>query len=150
LAAPETPARVEPPAPPAPSPGAPAPSPADVAARVPSSEPRAPEAAPRATDAGPSRSARGATDATATGAGTTAEGGDKAEARSAGTTGGTQIARADGPPPLRDPRALARRALDREVAGDRAGAIADVRAALALETDPAHRASLENFLRLLE
>jgi hypothetical protein len=54
------------------------------------------------------------------------------------------------PPPLHDPHALARRAIDRELQGDRAGAIADVRAALSLETDPAHRASLEQFLRLLE
>jgi hypothetical protein len=53
-------------------------------------------------------------------------------------------------PELRDPRALAHRAIERELRGDRAGAIADVRAAIALETDPAHRASLEDFLRRLQ
>lgn len=48
-----------------------------------------------------------------------------------------------------DSRALARRAIDREVAGDRAGAIADLQAALAVEPDPIRRAALEDFLRRL-
>ena len=49
-----------------------------------------------------------------------------------------------------DSRALAQRAIEREVAGDRAGAIADLRAALALERDPGRRAALEDFLRRLD
>lgn len=49
-----------------------------------------------------------------------------------------------------DARALANRAIDRELAGDRAGAIADLRAALAAEGDPERRAALEDFLRRLD
>jgi tetratricopeptide (TPR) repeat protein len=49
-----------------------------------------------------------------------------------------------------DPRALARRAIEREVAGDRPGAISDLRAALTLERDPRQRAALEDFLRRLD
>lgn len=52
-----------------------------------------------------------------------------------------------GPP---EARALADRALDRELAGDRAGAVADLKAALELESDPEHRVGLENMLRLLD
>jgi len=61
------------------------------------------------------------------------------------------------PPPAQErparlvsPRELANRGLDRELGGDRAGALEDLRAALAMETDPAHRAGLENLIRLLE
>lgn len=49
-----------------------------------------------------------------------------------------------------DARALATRALSREVDGDHAGAVQDLNAALAVETDPARRASLENLLRRLD
>jgi tetratricopeptide (TPR) repeat protein len=49
-----------------------------------------------------------------------------------------------------DARALADRGLDRELAGDRAGALADLKAALTLETDPQRRAGIENLLRLLD
>jgi hypothetical protein len=54
------------------------------------------------------------------------------------------------PPPPPDARALANRALDRELAGDRAGAIADLKAALQHEQDPKRRVGLENLLRLLD
>jgi tetratricopeptide (TPR) repeat protein len=49
-----------------------------------------------------------------------------------------------------DARALATRAMGRELDGDREGALADLRAALSIEQDPARRASLERLLRLLE
>jgi hypothetical protein len=49
-----------------------------------------------------------------------------------------------------DPQSLATRALDKELRGDRAGAIADLRAAIAGETDPERRQNLQNLLRLLE
>jgi tetratricopeptide (TPR) repeat protein len=49
-----------------------------------------------------------------------------------------------------DARALASRAISRELDGDRAGAIADLRAALAMETDPVRRSSMTNLLRLLD
>jgi tetratricopeptide (TPR) repeat protein len=48
-----------------------------------------------------------------------------------------------------DSRALAARALDRELKGDRPGAIADLRAALAVEPDPERRQGIENLLQLL-
>jgi len=46
--------------------------------------------------------------------------------------------------------ALARRALDRELAGDHKGAVADLKSALALERDPDRRAALEDLLKLWE
>jgi tetratricopeptide (TPR) repeat protein len=49
-----------------------------------------------------------------------------------------------------DARTLASRAIGRELDGDRAGALADLRAAVAMETDPARRASMANLLRLLD
>jgi tetratricopeptide (TPR) repeat protein len=49
-----------------------------------------------------------------------------------------------------DARTLATRALSREVDGDHAGALQDLNAAIAVETDPARRAALENLLRRLE
>jgi hypothetical protein len=49
-----------------------------------------------------------------------------------------------------DSRALATRAISRQLDGDRAGALQDLRAALDLERDPARRASLEQLLRMLE
>jgi tetratricopeptide (TPR) repeat protein len=49
-----------------------------------------------------------------------------------------------------DARALATRGLSRAVDGDRAGALEDLRAAQALETDPARQANLEDLIRLLE
>jgi tetratricopeptide (TPR) repeat protein len=52
------------------------------------------------------------------------------------------------PGPL-DSKALAARALDRELKGDRPGALADLRAALAAEPDPERRQGIENLLRLL-
>jgi hypothetical protein len=42
------------------------------------------------------------------------------------------------------------RALDKELRGDREGAIADLRAAVAGEKDPARRQNFQNLLRLLE
>ena len=59
--------------------------------------------------------------------------------------------RAASEPVLRplDSRALAARGLDRELKGDRLGAIADLRAALAGETDPEQQQGLHNLLRLL-
>ena len=48
-----------------------------------------------------------------------------------------------------DSRALAARGLDRELKGDRVGAIADLRAALAGETDPEQQRGLRNLLQLL-
>jgi hypothetical protein len=48
-----------------------------------------------------------------------------------------------------DSRALAARGLDRELKGDRLGAIADLRAALAGETDPKQQQGLRNLLQLL-
>jgi tetratricopeptide (TPR) repeat protein len=49
-----------------------------------------------------------------------------------------------------DARALAARAMTRELDGDRAGALADLRTALALEPDAGRRAALTRFIRLLE
>jgi tetratricopeptide (TPR) repeat protein len=48
-----------------------------------------------------------------------------------------------------DSRALAARGLERELKGDRLGAIADFRAALAGETDPEQQQGLRNLLQLL-
>src|SRR5688572_19436792 len=49
-----------------------------------------------------------------------------------------------------DSRALAVRAISRELDGDRSGALADLRAAVTMETDPARRESIANLLRLLD
>ena len=49
-----------------------------------------------------------------------------------------------------DARALATRGLGRELDGDRAGAIHDLRSALVLETSPSRRAAIERLLRVLE
>ncbi len=49
-----------------------------------------------------------------------------------------------------DSRALAARGLDRELKGDRPGAITDLRAALSAETDPERRQGLRNLLQLLD
>ena len=49
-----------------------------------------------------------------------------------------------------DSRALATRAISRHLDGDHAGALQDLRAALAMEKDPSRRASMENLLRMLE
>ena len=49
-----------------------------------------------------------------------------------------------------DARTLAIRAISREIDGDHEGALADLRAALAIEQDPARRQSLEELLRKLE
>lgn len=48
-----------------------------------------------------------------------------------------------------DARVLATRGLSRAIDGDRAGAVADLRAALALERDPARRARVEALLNAL-
>jgi tetratricopeptide (TPR) repeat protein len=53
-------------------------------------------------------------------------------------------------PEVIDSRALATRAISRQLDGDRAGAVQDLRAALNVERDPARRASLEQLLRMLE
>lgn len=52
--------------------------------------------------------------------------------------------------PRLDATALAARGVTRHLNGDRAGAVDDLRAALAVETDTTRRASLERFLRVLE
>jgi tetratricopeptide (TPR) repeat protein len=49
-----------------------------------------------------------------------------------------------------DSRALAIRAMGREVDGDHEGALADLRAAVVTERDPGRRAALDNLLRKLE
>jgi tetratricopeptide (TPR) repeat protein len=49
-----------------------------------------------------------------------------------------------------DARALATRGLSRELDGDRAGAIQDLRSALAIETNPTRRAAIERLLGVLE
>jgi hypothetical protein len=49
-----------------------------------------------------------------------------------------------------DARALASRAITRELDGDRAGAIQDLRSAMALEPDASRRASIANLIRLLD
>jgi Flp pilus assembly protein TadD len=49
-----------------------------------------------------------------------------------------------------DARALATRGLGRELDGDRAGAIQDLRSALAIEESPGRRAAIERLLRVLE
>ena len=49
-----------------------------------------------------------------------------------------------------DARALAARAINRELDGDHAGAIQDMRAALAAEPDPARRDAIANLLRMLD
>jgi hypothetical protein len=57
------------------------------------------------------------------------------------------------PPPAAaalDSRALGSRALTRELQGDHAGALQDLREALATETDPERLAGLRNLLLLLE
>jgi tetratricopeptide (TPR) repeat protein len=52
--------------------------------------------------------------------------------------------------PALDARALANRAISRELDGDHAGALQDLNAALVLEPDPARRDSIANLLRLLD
>jgi Flp pilus assembly protein TadD len=54
------------------------------------------------------------------------------------------------PPDSVDARVLTLRAMSRELDGDRAGAIADLRQALTKEQDPAQRAVIERFLRSVE
>lgn len=49
-----------------------------------------------------------------------------------------------------DARALASRAISRELDGDHAGALQDLHTALAMETDSARRESMANLLRLLD
>lgn len=53
-------------------------------------------------------------------------------------------------PQTLDARALAARAITRELDGDRAGALADLRAARAMEADAQRRTSLETLIRALE
>lgn len=53
-------------------------------------------------------------------------------------------------PQALDARSLVSRAIGREVDGDHAGAMQDLRAALALEPDPARRMSIVRLMRLLE
>lgn len=52
--------------------------------------------------------------------------------------------------PATNARTLTSRAINREIDGDHAGALSDLRAALAMEGDPGRRASIEHLLRLLE
>ena len=53
------------------------------------------------------------------------------------------------PPPL-DARALAARGLQKELDGDNQGALADLRAALVVESDPERQQGIRNLLRLLD
>jgi tetratricopeptide (TPR) repeat protein len=53
-------------------------------------------------------------------------------------------------PQALDVRALVGRAMTREIDGDRAGAIADLRAAVTMETDATRRARVDRLLRTLE
>lgn len=53
-------------------------------------------------------------------------------------------------PTSAEARTLALQAMSREVDGDHEGALRDLRAAVAVETDPGRRASLERLLRKLE
>jgi hypothetical protein len=72
------------------------------------------------------------------------------------TSGGVAVVMPPSPPSPHDvarggsAQALAARAMNRELDGDRLGALSDLRAALAAETDPARRARLEVILRALE
>jgi hypothetical protein len=54
------------------------------------------------------------------------------------------------PAPDLDAPALANRAISRELQGDRSGAVADLRAAIVKERDPAQRESMEHLLQLLQ
>ena len=54
------------------------------------------------------------------------------------------------PAPALDVRAFVARAMAREVEGDRAGALADLRAAVMMETDAARRERIDRLLRNLE
>ncbi|HEY7647865.1 MAG TPA: tetratricopeptide repeat protein [Methylomirabilota bacterium] len=54
------------------------------------------------------------------------------------------------PPEPIDAKALANRGINRELAGDHDGALADLRSALQIETDPSRRVGIENLLKLLE
>ena len=56
---------------------------------------------------------------------------------------------APAPVPL-DSRALAARGLEKELQGDHEGALADLRAALAVEPDPERQQGIRNLLRLLD
>jgi len=49
-----------------------------------------------------------------------------------------------------DSRALAARGLEKELQGDHEGALADLRAALAVEPDPERQQGIRNLLRLLD
>lgn len=68
------------------------------------------------------------------------------------TTPGTEPLTRDpaASPAAIDARALATRAMSRELDGDRAGAIADLRAALELEPDPGRRAAITGLMQYLE
>ena len=74
----------------------------------------------------------------------------------ASATGGVAVMMPPAPPSPQDvaaggnAQALAARAMNRELDGDRLGALTDLRGALAAETDPARRARLEVILRALE
>ena len=53
------------------------------------------------------------------------------------------------PPAAIDARALATRAMSRDLDGDRPGAIADLRAALEVEQDPGRRTAITGLLHYL-
>ena len=53
-------------------------------------------------------------------------------------------------PAALDVRALVARAMSRELEGDRAGAVADLRAAVTMEPDATRRARIDRLLRVLE
>jgi len=59
------------------------------------------------------------------------------------------VERAPAPVPL-DAKVLAARGLEKELQGDHAGALADLRAALAEETDSERRQGIRNLLQLLD
>ena len=72
------------------------------------------------------------------------------------TSGGVAVVMPPSPPSPHDiapggsAQALTSRAMNRELDGDRVGALADLRAAVAAESDPSRRARLQGILRALE
>jgi len=123
------PAAAAPPEPPAPAPETVEPSPSG----APAAAAPAPEAAVETTEAAPSAAPPAAAPSPPPTAAAT-----------------PPVAMAPPAPPALDSRVLGSRALTRELQGDHAGALEDLRAALAKETDPERLAGLRNLLLLLE
>jgi tetratricopeptide (TPR) repeat protein len=75
---------------------------------------------------------------------------DQATAAPAAPPAGPASAAPPAPPEPIDAKALANRGINRELAGDHDGALADLRSALQIEADPSRRVGIENLLKLLE